>query len=48
MTVNCEHGDDANGLYVQRHNPATYCDDLNGVWPAVHRRRWPAPAATWG
>jgi hypothetical protein len=31
MTVNCEHGDDANGLYVQRHNPATYFDDLNGV-----------------
>ena len=31
MTVNCEHGDDANGLYVQRHNPATYFDDLNGA-----------------
>ena len=31
MTVNCQHGDDANGLYVQRHNPAAYFDDLNGV-----------------
>ena len=48
MTVNCEHGDDANGLYVQRHNPATYFDDLTASRPAVHRRRWPAPAGTWG
>lgn len=33
MTTHCEYGNDANGLYVQRHNPATYFDALNGVGP---------------
>lgn len=31
MTRVCEYGNDANDLYVQRHNPATYYDVLNGV-----------------
>jgi hypothetical protein len=31
MTGTCEYGNDANGLYVQRHNPASYYDALNGV-----------------
>src|SRR5690348_1765904 len=31
MTKACEYGNDANGLYVQRHNPPAYYDTLNGV-----------------